>query len=375
MLRWCDGFEHYGALAHVTEGIGGGAAWSQADGGGSGWAISSANPATGNYHMRLTDGLAPKLMRRIWGTAKQVGGGGYRFSVDDLPTYEGNVSGSGALVLADILDVSNVTHCTIVLGTDGSVFAVRGANLSTGLTTIGGTLLGRSDPCVAPGGYHHFEYKAKIDNAVGYIEVRINQVTVLNITGVDTQNTANATLAQWSYGRANAFNKATGCGNFDVDDAFCWDNDATDLENTIVDFVGDKGAYFLKPNSDTATADFLKVGSATSYGAIDEVPPTGADYLDTAATTARTIVGVQALPGNVSEVIAFMPVVYTQKDESGPVTMRSGLVSGATETYGYDDDPATAYAYLRPKPKTIDPATGVPWTNTAAPKLLIERTA
>jgi hypothetical protein len=54
---------------------------------------------------------------------------------------------------------------------------------------------------------------------------------------------------------------------------------------------------------------------------------------------------------------------------------RGGLVSGVDETYGPEDNPSTEYAYGRPGPKTIDPATGVPWANDAAPKLLIERTA
>ncbi len=375
MLRWCDGFEHYGAIARMTEGVGGGAAWSQADT--AGWALSTANPATGTYHMRLNDGAVTNpfaaTLRRIFGVAKQVVGFGYRFSVVSLPSGEGITS--GALVLAELRDVSNASHLMVVMGTDGSVFAVRGAAFGT--TNIGGTLLGRSDPCIAPGGYHHFEVKAKIDNSVGYIEVRINQVTVLNLTGIDTQNTANASAAQVVVGTtSNGFSTVTaGFDTFDLDDAFAWDDDATDSENTVVDFIGDKGAYWLPPVSDTATADLTKVGSITSYGALDEVPPTGTEYLETAATSARTIVGVDTLPANVSEVIAFMPVVYTRKDESGPVTMRSGLISGTDETYGPDDDPSTAYAYLRPAPKTIDPATGVPWTNTATPKLLIERTA
>jgi hypothetical protein len=116
-------------------------------------------------------------------------------------------------------------------------------------------------------------------------------------------------------------------------------------------------------------------GSATAYGAIDEVPPSGADYLDTAATTARTIVGVATLPGTVAEVIAFQPVIYAKKDASGAVAIRGGVVSGSSESHGPDDDPSTVFGYMRPAPKTIDPATGVAWANTAAPKLLIERTA
>lgn len=376
MLRWCDGFEHYGAIAHMTEGVGGGAAWSQVDT--SGWALSTANPATGTYHMRLTTGASVSSsarMRRIFGIAKQVVGVGYRFSVEDLPSHEG-LSSTGAVILAEFLDVSNVSHFAIVLGTDGSVFAMRGPTFAG--SSLGGTLIGsRSDPCVAPGGYHHFECKAKIDNSVGYIEVRVNQVTVLNLTGVDTQNTGNATAAQVVIGESgNGLSTGTaGFGTMDLDDCFVWDDDASDLENTVVDFVGDKGCYWLAPNADTATADFAKTGSATSYGAIDEVPPSGTDYISTASVTARTIVGVASLPGNISEVIAMVPIAYVEKEESGSVTMRLGVVVGSDESYGPDDDPSTAYAYLRPAVKTIDPSTGVAWANDAEPELLIERTA
>lgn len=364
MLRWADGFEHYGAKARMLEGVGGGAAWSQA---GADWSLSSANPATGTYHLRLIDtSLAGAVLRRIFGTANQVVGVGYRFSTATLPSVEDTADDTKPqLVMADFRDVANLLHFRLGMGTDGSVYASRAS-----------TPLGRSDPCIAAGGYHHFEAKTKIDDSTGYVEVRVNQVTVLNLTGKDTQNTANASAAQFAVDhRTEAFGSTGGYGTFDLDDAFAWDDDASDPENTVVDFVGDKGAYYLLPTGDTATADFIKTGSATSYGALDDVPPNGTDYLDTAATTARTIVSVAALPGNISEVIAFIPVGYMRKDESGPVTMRLGIVSNGEETYGPDDDPSTEYAYLRPGPKTIDPDTGVPWANDATPELLIERTA
>lgn len=369
MLRWYDGFEQYGAVARMTEGVGGGAAWSQVDT--AAWALATTSPATQSYHLRLTDNSdGQAIIRRIFGVASQVVGFGYRFAVADLPSQEDD----SGLFLADFRDVSNVSHCSLILGTDGSIVAVRGADMGFG--DHGGTVIDRSDPCVAPGGYHHIEFKVKIDNAAGYIEVRVNEVTVLNLTGIDTQSTANATAAQVAVGmNGTVLSGAAGFGTMDVDDAIAWDDDDSDAENTIVDFVGDKGVYTLMPNADTATSEFDINGSATAYGAIDEVPPNGTDYLDTGDTAVRTIVQVEALPGNVAEVIAFMPFIYTRKEESGSVTMRGGIVVGSEESYGPDDSPSTEYAYLRPAPKTIDPDTGVAWANTANPDLLIERTA
>lgn len=372
-LRWMDGFDHYGAVARLTEGIGGGAAWSQVDT--ISWSLETANPATGSHHLRLDDGnLTGKAIRRIFGMASQVVGFGYRFSVEDLPAREG-INNEAALVLADFRDVSNASHWLLVMGTDGSVFAKRGGNFLG--SELGGTLLGRSDPCIAAGGYHHIEVKTKIDNSVGYIEVRINEVTVLNLTGIDTQNTANASAAQIALGRSGAAlsSGVAGFGSFDVDDFFAWDDDASDPENTVVDWVGDKGVYLLMPNADTATSDFDINGAGSAYQTIDEIPPSGAEYLDTASTTARTIVGVGSLPTNVAEVIAFQPFLYVRKEDSGSVTMRAGIVHNGDESYGPDDSPSTAYAYLRPAPKTIDPDTGVAWDNEAEPELLIERTA
>lgn len=366
MLRLVDGYEHYGAVAHALEGVGGAAAWSQVDT--ANWALSTANPATGTYHFRMTNtGSGDRQIRRAYGASKQVVGLGYRFSVNDLPDSE-----SQALVMADFRDASNGAHCMVIMGTEGSVVAVRGGNITAG--TIGGTVLGRSDPCIAAGGYHHFECKVKIDNSVGYIEVRINEVTVLNLTGIDTQNTGNATAAQFAIGRSDNW-AAESTSVFDIDDVFAWDDDAGDAENTVVDFVGDKGCYFLPVTADTAEADWLKSTGVTGYELLNEVPPSGGDYISDSTGAARSIFEVGALPGNVSEIIAFMPVIYARKEESGTVNIRGGVVVGAEESYTPTNSPSTDYAYMEPGPKTIDPDTGVAWASDANPDLLIERTA
>lgn len=371
MLRWADGFEQYGNIARMTEGVGGGAAWSDT----AGVTLSTLNPATGAYHMRIPDNAnGSNRMRRIFGSAQPVVGVGYRFNISDLPDREGLGFNDGGFVLADFRDVSNVAHWMVVMGTDGSVIANRGGALTA--ANLGGTVFGRSEPCIAPGGYHHFEVKTKIGNADGYAEIRVNEVTVLNLTGFDTQNSANATAAQLALGKSggSVTSSSAGYGTFDLDDVFAWDEDTSDPDNTVVDFIGDKGCYWLPPTADTATSEFNINASATAYGALDEVPPSGTDYLDTPLTAARTIVAVAALPGHVSEVIAMIPVIYARKDESGSVDMRGGVVVDGIEAVGVTDNPSTEYAYLRPSPKTVDPSTGVAWANDAEPQLLIERT-
>lgn len=364
-LRWMDGFEYYGASeTHLVEGVGGAAAWSEVD---NGWELDTTNPATGTSHMRLTEDIdgANIVMRRALGQASQVSGLAYRFQVDELPSTENNTRSESHLVMCEWRDVANDAQCRVCLGTDGSVYFCRGD-----------TQINRSDPCIAPGGYHHFEAKAKIANSGGYVEVRINEVTVLNLTGIDTQSTANASTAQIAYGQyGNVTSTSVGFGFMDVDDVFAWDDDTTDLENTVIDFVGDKGCYYLAVNGDTAEADWTKSTGVTGHTLLDETTPNDADYIADTTGAARSIFDVAALPGNVAEVIAMMPVVRARKEESGTVTLRGGVVVDASESYTPDNSPSTSFAYMTPGPKTIDPDTGVAWANDADPKLLIERTA
>lgn len=364
MLRWMDGFEHYGLTeTHMLEGVGGAAAWSTV----SGATLSTANPATGTTHMRMTAAIATaQTLRRPLGQSKQVSGLGYRFAMTALPDIEEDApdtSGGVYMSLVEFRDVANGEQIRVNLGTEGSVRALRGS-----------TALGRSDPCIAAGGYHHFEAKAKIANSGGYVEVRINEVTVLNLTGVDTQNTANAENSQFRFGMYPVVTNIVDTTQ-DTDDVFAWDDDASDLENTVVDFVGDKGCYYLPVDADTAEADWTLSTGATGYSLIDELDPLDTDYIADTTGAARSIFQVAALPGNVSEVIAMQPVGRARKEESGTVTLRLGVVVDGNESYTADTSPSTTFAYVTPTPKTIDPDTGVAWTNTANPDLLIERTA
>jgi hypothetical protein len=360
MLRWVDGFEHYGlSELHMLEGVGGAAAWSEID---SQWDLSSANPATGDFHMRLDisgTGTTEDL-RRAFGQSTDIAGVGYRFAISALPNAESVTESANQMAMINFRDVANANQVRVSLGTEGSVYACRT-----------NTLLGRSDPCIAAGGYHHFEAKTKIDNTTGYIEVRVNEVTVLNLTGIDTQASANAETSQFRVGNIA---DSPGTFNFDLDDIFAWDDDASDLENTVVDFVGDKGCYYLPVNADTAEADFTKSTGVTGYTLLDELTPDDADYIADTTGVARSIFGVAALPANVAEVIAMMPVIRARKEESGSVTLRGGVVVGASESYTPDNSPSTAFAYMTPGPKTIDPDTGVAWASNADPSLLIERT-
>src|SRR3546814_17566377 len=80
------------------------------------------------------------------------------------------------------------------MSTTGVVRAYRGADYL-------GTLLGQgSSPAIVANAWQHVEAKVVISDTVGTVEVRVEGVTVLDLSGLDTLNSADATVAQVALG-------------------------------------------------------------------------------------------------------------------------------------------------------------------------------
>src|SRR5688572_568025 len=118
MLRWMDGFEIYGLTeTFMVEGVGGAAAWSEIDE----TNLSTTNPATGTYHMRMTaSDNFPQRMRRALSQTKEVAGFAYRFALTALPDTE---NANTRLTLVDYRNVVNGEQFRINCGTEGSIHA------------------------------------------------------------------------------------------------------------------------------------------------------------------------------------------------------------------------------------------------------------
>lgn len=347
-LLWCDGFDHYGTdISNLTQGV-----YADLVGGG---LLTAVNPRTG---ARSLDFGGSVFLRRALGGPKTTVGIGGAFNINSLPATQNSSR------VFDFRDASNGVQVTLVLQPTGVITVKRGTKES-------GTVLGESaSPVITPGAYNHVEVVVFFDNSAGSVELRVDGVTVVSVTGVDTVNTSNAECSQIGMLGGPASYRGH------LDDIFCYD-DTGSFNNT---FLGDRRVHTLFPDADTAQADWTVVGSASGFGAINEDDPDGdTTYISAGvpgSPTPTSEFGMDDLPAGVSAVSAVVLVNNSIKTEAGDGSVQMSVISGASETAGADNPLTLAYTY-RQDVIEVDPATAAPFTASAVDDLLIkaDRTA
>ncbi len=356
-ILFIDGVDHYGTdKTNMTDG-----AWAEV--GSTDFNISAVNPRTGAHSLHFVSTSASGAdTRRVFGGAKTTVGVGAAFWFSNLPTANDEAQIFG------FRDTANVEQVLIILQTTGIIEVFRGIP--------GGTSLGvTATPAVTAEAYTHIECLVTIDNSAGAVEVRVNGVTVLSITGVDTANTSNIETSQLAIGkRAGTFN-GTGIDDLYIDDMFCYD-DTGSFNNT---FIGDRKVITLVPDADTAQADWTPL-SSTGFSNIDELDPDDDTSYISAGPSASPALssefGLSNLPAGVSSVSAVVMVNRMLKTDAGTADVQPSLISVSSEATGTAHVLTEAYKYYHDVVE-VDPDTTSPFTPTAvdALKLKVERTA
>ncbi|HEX7884726.1 MAG TPA: hypothetical protein VF474_02000 [Phenylobacterium sp.] len=366
---WIDSLQRYGLdKARMLNGSSG-QAWAEI---GAAWTLSAANPRTGELHLRLSNGVAHNEARRVYGDQLGAVYFGQAIYASALPSAEHsiglNISIRG-MFLAAFRDQANNNQVTCWLGTDGAIVAYRDGTLhDNGQFT--GTQLGRTAPVIGAGAYHHIEYFLHVDNATGALEIRVNEVTCLNLTGIDTVATGNVEVSQVAVGLTGS------CMSGTIDMADVYVNDPDDDGSGCNDFIGDVKVGLLLPSADTAQADFTLSAGSDGYALLNETPPVDSSYISTTATTARSDFALTDAPSNTTEILTVRPWIRALKDDAGTCTMAPSLQSNSVDA-AVADQPVTTAAAYHDSNVPFDPDTDAPWTLAGlnAARLIIERTA
>lgn len=360
-LIFCDGFDHYGTdITNMTDG-----AYAEVD---TEWSLSTVNPRTGTHNMRKTvtgtGGIRLEdPIRRVLGSAKTTVGLAFAFYLDNLPINQN-------YALCHFSDAANSTQVSVQVESTGIITVYRGE-------THDGTQIATSGtPAIVAEAYQHIEMLINFSNT-GSVEIRVNGVTVVSATSVDTTATVNQECSQVSI-VAGVDNSAVINGpdtTTDVDDIFCYD-DTGSFNN---DFIGDRRVLTLFPNGDTAQADWSVTGAANGFEAINEADPDeDTTYISTGPGGSPGPVSefdLDDLPTGVSAISALVVVNRSRKTDAGDANVQMSLVSGSSEANGSDQAITEAYTYYHDVIET-DPATGAPFTPSAvdAAKIKTERT-
>lgn len=194
--------------------------------------------------------------------------------------------------------------------TDGSIEAFRGT------TSIGSTATG----VISAATWCYLEFKVKIDNTTGTVDVRKNGVSVLSLSGKDTQVSGNASC--------NNFTIANSGANADTrfDDLYLC-NDAGTKNN---DFLGDVTITTLYPTSDGNSSDFTPSTGSDNYAMVDEAQLAGTtDYNESTSASNKDLYGVTTFSGSGS-IKGVQVCNAVLNPDTGSLTVRALVRSGVT---------------------------------------------
>lgn len=237
------------------------------------------------------------------------------------------------------------------------------------VASSGGTVLGSTaGPVVTANAWWHIESKIHIDPTAGSVEIRVEGVPVLTLTGINTGTTAVSQVALYQETQ-----DLSGLVSF-YKDFVIWDGSGTNNN----DFLGSVVVYSLTPNADVSVPWSI-TGGTTGYGILDNAPPQDdVQYLSAAYPTIPGPMSytMTPLPNNVTSVRALMSMVRAKKVDGGDGNLQNSLISGTNTVDGQNRPITAAYTYWRDV-FPVDPDTGNPWTVAAANavKLKINRTS
>lgn len=235
-------------------------------------------------------------------------------------------------------DTNNNVHITIMINPSGYIEAYRNA-YSDGVNRV---LLGTSaSPAIGANGWRHIETKVLLDNAAGTVEVRVEGVTVLNLSGIRT--TSNIGGAGTTCGMACMMSpQDSGQPAFYSKDLIVWDGSGTANTN----FLGSCTVYKIIPQSD-ASLNWATSAGSTGYNLINETTPDDdATYIQAGSPApAAAQFNMTDLPTNVTSVKGVMTMHRSKKTDGGDGNITASVISGANTGVGANRPITTAYTY------------------------------
>jgi len=244
---------------------------------------------------------------------------------------------TGDITLASFRDAT-VLHLVLCVNSS-NILEVR-------LGSSTGTLIGSGSSVVSESAWHYIEWAVTIDNTAGAVIVKVDGVTEINVSGVDTQNGGTATATTLWLGAAS-------------NGRVCFFDDLYISDSAL---LGDVRIDTLYPTSDGAHTDFTPSTGTSHYACVDEPQIGLSDSVYSSTVGAVDTYGLGDLPSGASGTIYAVQVNnIASKSDAGARSIASVVRSGTSES----TSSATALASTAVDNLAIfatDPATSTAWT-------------
>ena len=334
--QWLENYKSYGNnVSYMSDGL-----YAQA----TLRLLEDPDPNETGYVAKISDGF--DILRKVLSGNKTTVGVAQRYWFPTLP-----VSDNIPYILR-FCDEDNVIQTSLAVTSTGKLQVYRGGGVALLAESTG--------PVVVTNAWTHIEMKVLFSQTVGTVEVRVNGVTVISATGLDTVQSAKVHCAQVSLDCDNASDGVPRISMY-CKDYFIWDGEGTHNNN----FAGTVSIIDLIEESDIDLGDWAPSTGSTGFDLVNESPPDDAKYISAlTATTDPAVMTLSDLPEDVTSVRCLMTLVRSRKVDGGDGNLQVGLVSGSDVDLGADHPLTTAFTYYYDISEE-DPATDAPWSPSA----------
>lgn len=247
-INWMDNFTVYGtdggAASRMLNGV-----YAQAV------CALQADPdptANGQFCLRL-NGIGGTIVRKVLPTARTTVGVALRTWQTNLVSNTGQQS-----IIAQFSDVSNNIHLFVCPDPSGNLLVYRNDN--GGAVQIAAT----ATPVIIANAWQHVETKVVFDVAAGSIQIKVQGITVLNVSGIRTVSNIGGVVASCQ----NVTLRNVVSVDFYIKDFIIWDN--TGAFNN--DFMGSCQVLRINPDADVAL-NWTPVPGPNGFNMINGVTP------------------------------------------------------------------------------------------------------
>lgn len=233
---------------------------------------------------------------------------------------------------------------------------------------ITGTLLGTGTVTLKEGQWYAFEGEITINSSTGVVKTWVNGEPDLNLTGQNTQRTANANIAWMSF-----------CEQTGVDDVVI-----SDANSPNASHPGELRVDCMMPNANGTdranggSGEMTRSTGSDDYTLMDETAAsTGTgDYIYADAVGEKCSLNVAALTNTGGTIVAVQCTVYATKNEAGPCGFKIYCLRGGSRYYSGEFFPSFGSWSFFQKVWDQDPSTSAAWTesNFNAAEFGVERT-
>lgn len=263
------------------------------------------------------------------------------------------VNAGGDSVYMGLGDAGN-PQINIACSSTGALTLRRGGNT----TSLGGTVLWSSDVGAFPQGiWHTARLRGVIHASAGELELMIDNEVVATLTGINTQQTANAYVS-------TVLINARG-SSMDVDDIVVIDDDSA--------FLPECRIQQLLPSVDGGTLNLVPSTGVSHFAVVDEAVVSTADYLQGTLDGEHDLLGVQDLAAVPGSILGVKVIGWAAKTDAASRAWNLGIKSGATVDDGADLSLTTDPQYAERLFET-DPNTALEWTQAGVNALELKPT-